>query len=177
MVKRKSKGSLLGHSSSGSKDKTGLYLVSIVAIVAIVALFLMVKGGAQTSSEEVMVVDEEGNVVGQAGWWADGFNKEETSIQEKDYENVKDKDYESDDFIAKKFSARGVTVSKKGKTVKEYTDGDDGGSCYTFCSEIYPDSVSLFKACFSECIGGEEDEEIDDDDDDDEEEKKEDSLW
>lgn len=66
MVKRKSKGSLLGRSSSSSKDKTGLYLVSIVAIVAVVALFLMVKGGAQTSSEEVMVVDEEGNIIGMA---------------------------------------------------------------------------------------------------------------
>ncbi len=66
MVKKISKGSLLGRSSSSSKDKTGLYLVSIVGIVAVVALFLMVKGGSQTSSEEVMVVDEEGNLVGEA---------------------------------------------------------------------------------------------------------------
>mgnify|MGYP003653222574 CR=1 FL=1 len=47
-------------------NNSGLYLVSVVAIVAVVALFLMVKGGSQTSSEEVMVVDEEGNLVGEA---------------------------------------------------------------------------------------------------------------
>ena len=57
MVKKISKGSLLGRSSSSSKDKTGLYLVCIVGFVAVVALFLMVKGGS-SSSEEVMVVDE-----------------------------------------------------------------------------------------------------------------------
>ncbi len=74
MVKRKSKGSLLGRSSSSSKDKTGLYLVSIVTIVAIVALFLMMKGDSQTSSEEVMVADEGSNFAGQAGWWADGID-------------------------------------------------------------------------------------------------------
>ena len=43
--KRRSRGSLLGRSSSGSEDKTGIYLVSIVAVVAAVALFLMNTGG------------------------------------------------------------------------------------------------------------------------------------
>ena len=67
MVKRKSKGSLLGRSSSGSKDKTGLYLVSIVAIVAVVSLFLMMKGGSsQAVNEDVVVVDDIGNLVGEA---------------------------------------------------------------------------------------------------------------
>lgn len=68
MVKKISKGSLLGRFPSSSKDKTGLYLISIVAIVAIVALFLMMKGNSQTSSEEVMIIDEEGNFVGMAGY-------------------------------------------------------------------------------------------------------------
>ena len=67
MVKKISKGSLLGRSSSSSKDKTGLYLVSVVAIVAVVALFLMVKGGSsEVSGETVMVADEEGNLIGEA---------------------------------------------------------------------------------------------------------------
>ena len=67
MVKKKSNGSLLGRSPSSSKDKTGLYLVSIVAIVAVVALFLMVKGGSsEVSGETVLVVDEAGNLIGEA---------------------------------------------------------------------------------------------------------------
>ena len=87
MVKRKSKGSLLGSSSSGSKDKTGLYLVSIVAIVAVVALFLMVKGGSsEVSGETVMVADEEGNIVGEA------FYDKHLS-KSRDIENKKIKEY------------------------------------------------------------------------------------
>jgi len=83
MVKKISKGSLLGRSSSSSKDKTGLYLVSIVAIVAVVALFLMVKGGSsEVSGETVMVADEEGNLVGEA--FGNSFSSPSKSIK-KDY--------------------------------------------------------------------------------------------
>jgi len=47
------------------KDNSGLFIIAIVAVVAIVFLFL-ISGSSQTSSEEVMVVNEEGNVVGMA---------------------------------------------------------------------------------------------------------------
>jgi len=97
MVKKISKGSLLGRSSSGSKDKTGLYLVMIVAIVAVVALFLMVKGGAQTSSEEVMVVDEAGNLVGEAFYGEAGSKlKNVESKKIKGYDIFKDEGGDDD---------------------------------------------------------------------------------
>ncbi len=78
MVK-KSKGSLLGSSSRNSKGP-GLFIVAIVAIVAVVSLFLMTQSSQQTTldvSEEAVVVDEEGNVVGMAKAWGSGFKNVE----------------------------------------------------------------------------------------------------
>jgi len=46
-------------------NNSGLFIIAIVAVVAIVSLFL-ISGNSQTSSEEVMVVDGEGNLVGEA---------------------------------------------------------------------------------------------------------------
>ena len=50
-------------------EKTGNYLVALVAIVALVGLVLMFTGGSSTVFEEgdsVTVVDEERNLVGEA---------------------------------------------------------------------------------------------------------------
>ena len=62
MVKRKSnsRGSLLGRSSKSSKDKTGFYLVSIVTIVACVALFLMFSGNG------LSILGDDSALVGEA---------------------------------------------------------------------------------------------------------------
>ena len=50
------------------KDNSNLFIVAIVACLAIVSLFWMVQYSQQTTnaSEEVVVVDEEGNIVGMA---------------------------------------------------------------------------------------------------------------
>ena len=64
---RKKDGSLIGRPSSSSKNNSGLFIVAIVAVVAVVSLFLMTKGGSsQVVSEDVVVVDEAGNLVGEA---------------------------------------------------------------------------------------------------------------
>ena len=58
------------------KENSDLFIISIIAIVAIVALFWMVQSSQQVSDiseQQVIVVDEDGNVIGMAGWWADGF--------------------------------------------------------------------------------------------------------
>ena len=54
------RGSLLGRSSSSSKDKTGFYLVSIVAVVAVVALFLMFSGNG------LSILGDDSALVGEA---------------------------------------------------------------------------------------------------------------
>ncbi len=148
MVKRKSKGSLLGRSSSSSKDKTGLYLVSIVAIVAVVALFLMVKGGSSEVSEEVMVVDEEGNLIGEASnvWeGGGGFNVHSAK-------NIKKNDLM---FVSKSAFNELVSASAEGNDCPEVCSLQPcGGKC--------PD----YGCCDKEDDGDDDD---GDDDDDDEE--------
>ena len=52
------------------KKNQGLFIVAIVAVVAVVSLFLMVEGGSSQATsdidDKVVVVDEEGNIVGEA---------------------------------------------------------------------------------------------------------------
>ena len=129
MVRRKrgsrrssSKGSLLGRSSkSSSKDKTGFYLVSIVAVVAVVALVLMFNGSKDVSdyfvSEDSVVSGEESTALaGQA------IRRVRPITRERDFRpdfrsgsDSKSEDSDKDDTIPCSDSDAGLNYTTKGK--------------------------------------------------------------
>jgi len=80
----------------------GLFIVVIVSVVAIVSLFL-ISGSSQTSSEEVMIVDEEGNLVGDATIYSPSSDKVMKLVRSS-LEKTETKGVESSDDPKEKYS-------------------------------------------------------------------------
>ena len=151
-------------------NNSGLYLVMIVAIVAVVALFLMVKSGSsEVSGETVMVADEEGNLVGEAfrGYRASSSMPSiqtdyRSSIKERDYSITESseeeclKDYEIHAYALKSIEEQGYFIINEDSftlTIDGENKKLNDGAVISLSDSLFQDYAGGFKGVGFDIVG------------------------
>lgn len=122
-----------------SSDNSGLYLVSILAIVAIVSLLFISVSHDQNTSEKfdgVVVINEDGNLAGMGPGWKFGFYSAGTMIKEV-INSIRSspKPMGDPEILSQKDNENGETIDEGSNSSEEESDKDKGN---TFTDEDCP---------------------------------------